>query len=76
MPFPALPRPDGQPGRTFSLGTSPREKAPPVDPGPQRGQGAGLSRAKLYAHRRLRRGLVRQAAPEAQAPKRSLEHVS
>ena len=70
------------PGRTaspvglFPLGRPQGEKAPPADPGPQRGQGAGLSRAKLYAHRRLRRGLVRQAAPEAQAPKRSLEHVS
>ena len=55
------------PGRTaspsdFFPGTSPGEKAPPADPGPQRGR--GLSRAKLYAHRRLRRGLVRQAAHE------------
>ena len=35
----ALPRPDGQPVGLFPLGR-PREKAPPADPGPQRGQGA------------------------------------
>ena len=70
--------PAGRPARSdfFPLGRPQGEKAPPADPGPQRGRGAGLSRAKLYAHRRLRRGLVRQAAHEAQAPKRSLEHVS